>query len=488
MKILLVCKGEYRYSFPRIAQALRAKYGCQVSAMAFTTPAARLLEQTKAFEEVCNLAACLRQRVPRCDIRECLEQLAEFGECAEREILNTMVHADRILKRYPFEEIIKILAAICDFWKILFLEVRPDAVLSEVACATEWIAWHFATEARIPYLIPYCASAENRCFFIGAPSGIWEPMERRYRTAKETELSPEQIQQAQRFLHNFRVKRPKPLVVWDQRSPLRLDLRLLTQRLARVPFRVQTYLEDGRYEVGSYHGTPPWEPVWEDARRILRHAICETTIFETKPRQGPSVYFPLHMQPEFTTDVRAPFHTNQAAIVENICKSVPVGYWVQVKEHPSMKGERPLSYYRDLKEFYNVQLLSPSVDSHDLILQSNAVLAITGSAAWEAILYEKPAIAFGPLCYRFYDLVYGCGNIADLPDILREALKRFRPDHDLLLKFVWAFLESAYELEWGDPLRAPTVLSRENIERTADAIVAEISSRALPHTAETVPA
>jgi hypothetical protein len=486
MKILLVCKGEYRYSFPRIAQALRRKYGCKVSAIAFNTPAARMLARTKVFEGIHNVARYLKAQVPQCDTQESIRQLLELDGAEETETLNTMVHADRILKRYPPEEIVTMLSAICDFWKSLFCEVRPDAVVSEVACATEWIGWRFAKQASIPYLVPYCASAENRFFFIGAPTGIWESMEGRYRAAKERGLSPEQIQRAEEFVRNFRLKRPKPLMPRDHRSPLYPSPRRLIERLARAPFRVQTYLEDGRYEVGSYHGTPPWEPVWEDARRILRHAICETAVFETQPREGPAVYFPLHMQPEFTTDVRAPFHTNQHAIVENICRSVPLGYWVLVKEHPIMKGQRPVRYYRELKKFYNVQLLSPSVDSHDLIQQSNAVLTITGSAAWEAILYEKPAIAFGPLCYGFYDLVYHCGDVADLPATLREARQRFRPDHELLLKFVWAFLDSAYELEWGDPIRSPSLLEDENIDRTADAIFAEISLRERSRTAETV--
>ena len=151
-----------------------------------------------------------------------------------------------------------------------------------------------------------------------------------------------------------------------------------------------------------------------------------------------------------------------------------------------MKGERPLSYYRELKKLYNLQLLSPSVDGHDLIQQSQAVLTITGSSAWEAILYEKPAIAFGPLCYGFYDLVYHCSNIRDLPAVLAEATQRFRPNHDLLLKFVWAFLESAYEMEWGDAIRSSTVLDPENTDQTAKAIVAEISSRTFRRSAEPV--
>ena len=110
---------------------------------------------------------------------------------------------------------------------------------------------------------------------------------------------------------------------------------------------------------------------------------------------------------------------NQRALVENIARSMPAGYWLMVKEHPGMKGERPLSYYRPYDNCTMCNLLSPSVDSHELILESDAVLTITGSVAWEAILFEKPVIAFGPLCYRFYDQIVCCQDINDLPALLR---------------------------------------------------------------------
>ena len=124
-----------------------------------------------------------------------------------------------------------------------------------------------------------------------------------------------------------------------------------------------------------------------------------------------------------------------------------------------------------------MQLLSPALDSHDLIQASDAVLTITGSSAWEAILYEKPVIAFGPLCYGFHNLVYRCGNVADLPELLSKAVGGFVPNHELLLKVVWSLLESAHELEWADPIRQPRVADRRNSERVADAIVAELASR-----------
>ncbi|HXT73033.1 MAG TPA: hypothetical protein VN785_04195 [Candidatus Angelobacter sp.] len=479
MKILLICKGEYRYFFPQIAGALRTRHGCEVSAMAFTSPTTRMLEKTGAFEEVLNLAAYLKCKVPESDLDQCVVSLQRL-ECAdEATTINTMIQADRIIRRYPFGRALRFIAAICDSWDDLLARMQPNAILGEIACATEWIAWRAAQRMNIQYLAPYPTPVANKLFFLGAPDGVWEPMEQAFEAASDCGLSSEQEYVAERFVGNFRAKKAKPpFLSWAQRSPLSPNFKELRQRTARIPFRVQTFVEDGKYEVGSYHGTSPWRPIWEDAMRILRHAASEATIFERTVADGPKVYFPLHVQPEFTTDVRAPFFTNQVALIESISKSVPAGYRVVVKEHPGMKGERKLGYYRDIQRITNVQLLSPAVDSHEVIQQSDAVLTITGSGAWEGILYERPVIAFGPLCYGFGDLVYRCNTIAELPAILRKALQANKPDHSQMLRLVWSLLTMAHEAEWGDPIRQPQICEEANVEKVADAIVSELSSRA----------
>lgn len=478
MKILLICKGEYRYFFPQIARALKARHRCDVSAMAFTSPATRMLEKIPAFENVFNLAAHLKSNVPNLNLERCIASLRALELAGDVPCVTMMIHADRIISRYPFERALRMLAAIRQFWGDLLNEMRPDAILGEIACATEWMAWSVARRMKIHYLVPYPTPVANRCFFLGSPDGVWEPMERAFEMAGESGLSSEQTRMADEFVRQFRAKKAKPpFLARAQRSPLIPNFGELRRRAARIAFRLQTYAEDGQYEVGSYHGTPPWQPVWEDTMRIARHAIGEVAIFEHKIADGPKVYFPLHVQPEFTTDVRAPFFTNQAALIENISKSVPIGYRVIVKEHPGMKGERKLGYYREIEKLCNVQLLSPSVDSHQVIEQSDAVLTITGSSAWEAILYEKPVIAFGPLCYGFGDLIYRCNNITDLPAILRSAIHGFKPDRNQMLRLVWSLLASAHELEWGDPVRSPQIGEPANVEKVTDAIITEISSR-----------
>src|SRR6185437_8788848 len=169
MKILLICKGEYRYFFPQIARALRVRHGCEVSAMAFTSPATRMLEKTKAFDGVFNLAAHLKRKLPGSDLEECLVSLRTMEAEGNLISVNTMIQADRIVRRYPFELALRMVAAIRDFWDDLLARMRPDAILGEIACATEWIAWSAAQQTNIQYLAPYPTPVARRLFFLGAP-------------------------------------------------------------------------------------------------------------------------------------------------------------------------------------------------------------------------------------------------------------------------------------------------------------------------------
>lgn len=488
MKLLLICKGEYRYFFPAIARALRERHGADVSAIAFTAAATSALRKTSAFSSIFNLAAFLKRLAPSLPSASHIETLSTLETLPGAPKINTMIYADRILSRYPHRKILRALAAISQFWDETLSVIEPDAILGEVACAAEWIGWLKARRRDIPYLIPSATPVAKRFYFLDAPVGNWQRMQAAFEELEDRKLPPGKTAAATEFISAFRTANIKPpFLDWAQSSPLRPELSRFLRRLRRIPFRLRSYIEDGQFEVGSYHGTPPWKPAIEDIERIARHALAETTLLSRNIRsERPYVYFPLHVQPEFTTEVRAPFFTNQIALIESISKSLPVGYELFVKEHPGMKGERALSDYRALNKMFNVRLLSPSVDSHDLIRRCAAVLTITGSSAWEAILYEKPVIAFGPLYYGFSGLAYRCESLADLPAILSDAMFRFVPNRAHLLKFVAAFLATAHHVQWGDPVRQPEITKRHNTEKIADALVAELASRTSTRTSLTL--
>jgi hypothetical protein len=450
-----------------------------LSAIAFNTPTAEMLKKSGAFDEVHNLAAHIKRMVAGSTKDQAAEILRDFEATPGAVSISLMVAADRIISRYPFDLVIKVMAAILDFWQELLTHDPPDVILGEVACAAEWMGWTVARQRGIPQMIPYPPSVADRMLFIGSPTGSWEAMAERFEAARSGQLTAEETARAEEFLRRFRrgctratylsTLRASPAHLWHPHQ--------LLPRLGRVGFRLRAWWDDGFAEVGSYHGTPPWEPIAHDIARPLRHFASEICFLGKRIPEGKKLFFALHVQPEFTVNVRAPFHDNQIALVESIAKSMPVGYRLAVKEHPGMKGERPIGYYRQLRAPYNVDLLSSAVDSHELIRQSDAVLTITGSVAWEAMLFGKPVVAFGPLCYDFYDPIFRCRDVSELPTLLPQVLKPSKLDHGLMLRLVNSLLESAYEGEWDVPLRTASAGSPENYRRVAHAIARETAFR-----------
>jgi hypothetical protein len=112
--------------------------------------------------------------------------------------------------------------------------------------------------------------------------------------------------------------------------------------------------------------------------------------------------FPLHFQPEYSTLVLAPYSVNQLAVVRNVAISLPITHRLYVREHPAGLGMQPLSFYKELKKIPNVRLISPLASMHDLILGSDGVVTITGTAGWEALMLGKPVLTLGNVFYNVF--------------------------------------------------------------------------------------
>jgi hypothetical protein len=165
-------------------------------------------------------------------------------------------------------------------------------------------------------------------------------------------------------------------------------------------------------------------------------------------------YFPLHVDPEASTMVAAPMHTDQLAVVEAVAKSLPMGLNLVVKEHIPMCGLRPPGFYERLGRMPGVVLASPLEHGASLVNRSELACVITGTAGWEALLLGKPALVIGK---AFYDVigqgVVRCSSLEKLPDAVECALKTDPADDKRLALYVASILKNAFEFPtealWG---------------------------------------
>lgn len=133
-----------------------------------------------------------------------------------------------------------------------------------------------------------------------------------------------------------------------------------------------------------------------------------------------SVFYAFQYQPEQSTLSQGIFYANQIALVENISKSLPLGYTLIVKEHPWGRGARPVWQYRHLAELYNVQFCD--APSKEIISRVDAVIAISGTVGFEALVLETPTIVLGRTFFTHCDLFYRANSVQELPRIMREIL------------------------------------------------------------------
>jgi len=145
------------------------------------------------------------------------------------------------------------------------------------------------------------------------------------------------------------------------------------------------------------------------------------------------IYFPLHSEPERALLIGAPYFTNQIPVIENIAKSLPMGYKLYVKDHPGqvVYGWRDISYYKKIMSLPNVELLHNSLTSTQIIPKSSLVISIGGTPGVEALFHKKPSIVFTDQLYSDLPSVYRLNNYEELPKAIELSLKKQVDVNDL---------------------------------------------------------
>ena len=166
------------------------------------------------------------------------------------------------------------------------------------------------------------------------------------------------------------------------------------------------------------------------------------------------IYYPLHVDPEASTMVLSPWHTDQIAVIEALAKAAPAHMQIVVKEHAPMLGRRPRGFYRQIARMPRVTLLNASHSTFELIGKSQLTAVITGTAAWEALLLRKPALIMGDSPF----LVLGEGlvhetDLSQLPHAIQTALSLPPVSDETLSLYLAASESKSFEMPssllWG---------------------------------------
>lgn len=152
------------------------------------------------------------------------------------------------------------------------------------------------------------------------------------------------------------------------------------------------------------------------------------------------VYFPLHLQPELTTDTLGGIYYDQLLAIEKLRKILPDDWFIYVKENPKQTAYmRGLKFFERLSQIKNVRLLNKEVNTYDIMKNCQFVSTITGTAGWEAVTGGKPVLVFGLAWYRYLSGVTIYSDDTTLEKILNNSVNRGN-----LEKEVYALKHTAY--------------------------------------------
>jgi hypothetical protein len=377
--------------------------------------------------------------------------------------LALIVFADRFLALRPYDEILRILAL--SFAKVegILGTDRPDAMIFESIDGLVTLAFYTVAQSLgIPTYVLDAGRIVGRVAVHRDYQHRWRSVDASFERMRTGDLDHTERAAAQRFLDEFRARRPRPPYLAGSEPSLRFaDL----QRLVRGTVR---YMKDR----DNITLTPPRRMIGQRATRFARDAATRVGRYFEEPAPGERyVLFPLHFQPETTTLVCAPFFVDQLSLIEDIARCLPVGVRLYVKEHFGSIGRRPLADYRRIQRVWNARLISPRANSFDLIAGADAVVTITSTMGWEAILFERPVICLGEVFYKTFPLVVRAGDIPKTawPALFSSTLRDWRPDRELLLRYIAAVLAGTFAetVLFDNPSTRPAVMEPSNVEQLA---------------------
>jgi len=388
-----------------------------------------------------------------------IDKINEYERRFGNPFLQKYIMGDRNCIDWSHENQLRFLQRWFSFYDEFFSRFEPDLVITDtIAAAPSWIPFRLVQDHGGHGLWWMSTRIKNRHAFNidSAFEDFYEVYNlygRLKSGAEDTSSFPRAKQNAKDYLSEFRETGEK------QAQPPKYDTNTAKRKVQKLILAAPRYIRywylynvsrNSVIQKDDYTRSSTTERIRNDIKQVIRkYRVKYTEVFEKANNDEDFVYFPLHLQPEYSTMVLAPMYLNQIEVVRKISRSIPVNYKLYVKEHPSMikyRGWREAAYYKELKSLPNVRLVNPFTNSHSLIKESELVTAITGTAGLEALMYKKPAIIFGEPHYSVIPLVYNCDSPENLCQLIQVALTDHEHSDIELLEYFTSVFEKSFEM------------------------------------------
>lgn len=397
-----------------------------------------------------------------------------FLEDKEKEIgipnLTPYITSDRYISKLKYEKAMRALELCIRFVEEALDRQNPDLIImDDVCCMLSYLIYKIGKKRGLPVWSLGSIKLNHRVSIYDDCLDSREKVNRIYRELLTRDLTEEERQRAESFYNDY-VTRYEPLLYLKTRSKVPdLSIPAFWKWIRMSIEHLRDPLDVTRMDF--------WEMARARITRVIRYHLGNALQLFEDPVPGERyVFYPIQVQPERSTLILAPFLCDQLALIENISKSLPIGYRLYVKEHPIFLGRRPLREFRKIQSFHNVRLIKTQLPSVEIVKNAALVISISNTVGMEAILFERPLIVLGDAFYKEYTGAVSVENVRDLPYKIQETLEQFKPDRDNLLKFILALVDGSYPGTRRQPRAVPYTLTWENVREVSEALLAEMKA------------
>lgn len=155
------------------------------------------------------------------------------------------------------------------------------------------------------------------------------------------------------------------------------------------------------------------------------------------------VVFFLHFQPERTSVPEGLSYSAQWLAIREVAQALPEGVKLVIKEHQAMfrrqldPRTRDINFYDSIARLGNVVMAPLDFDTFALIDSSEAVITLTGTVGFEALIRKKPVVALGVAPYKDAPGVFSPKNYTELYLVLNSLDEVHHAEQNLEAYLLW---------------------------------------------------
>ena len=377
-------------------------------------------------------------------------------------------YTDRYIRyKYSYKDAIRVIIGMITFWEDILSKTEAAYILSDcIIGANNFIGMIVGKKLGTLYISMETGRYKKYYSFFSTGEGYVN--DRLVNMIdKDVVLSNEDVERAEGYIQDYINNKRQPAYI---NAPVNLNRQIgktilfYLKRIKNVSY-IWDKKFDNKYNIHLYKGKKQTLlPIAEAMRKPM------ISIYFNEPNYSDNyILFPLHFQPEASTCVYARKYENQLFFIEQMAKSIPVDKILYVKEHFVRQGHRPLSFYKQLKKYPNVKLISPNSDNHKLIKHSSFLICLTSTMGFEALMYGKPVFICGNC---FFENFSGVEKIYDVFDEKEKFMNPPKQDRELYLRQMAYYLKSLkFCTMQEEPLHEET---QENLIKIQNASMDEV--------------